>query len=120
MDAGRPKANHSENADVHGRLKESRLDVPTGWPYAPNPYDEARFDALDKQVQEALYSWIQANVTASVVPQLSEQQILNRFGQSLPYGAIRGAMWNLGYLTPTGDLNRSNGPVRFNATLVSN
>lgn len=67
-DGGRPRAKYPENADVHGRLRAARFDVPPPSGAGPSLAERARtaFANLDPNDQALLNGWLASNITPEV------------------------------------------------------
>lgn len=121
MGTGRPRSRYPDNADVHGRVREARFDVPPTMPPDPRPDDPARFDDLPLATREALTAWVGSALEPDAEPLIDDLTVLRAFRNAtdhdVPIGAIRAAMHNAGYLTPFRDLNAGR-RWRFKARLV--
>jgi hypothetical protein len=116
MAMGRPKTKYNNNADVHGRLRESRFDVPAGFPFPMGSYDTAQFDRLDDAQRAALVAWIAGNVSSSSAPAISERHILEASDLRVAPGAVRAALNRAGYESPLRDMNNV-GAMRYYAKI---
>lgn len=121
MNAGRPQARYPNAADVHGRVRERRFDVPAFWPPPPDPEDPARYRELPQATKDALDAFISSRVVAQTEPGTDSAAVRSAFqtatGLSVPSGAVIGAMYAAGYGATLSSVNQP-GAKRFKAKLI--
>jgi hypothetical protein len=121
---GRRTAHNPEAADIWGRVRADRFDLPAeAPPYRPSPQEQARaeFGALSQQDQDSLTGWIVASISKAIPrapydggPKTGllrastlAQQASSDMGQPITAAMIAGACLDLGFETVTSGPNPS-------------